>query len=85
MDKVTRETLVDYILEYEEGTIDVPRFFALFSFILENRMLNQLQGSYGHTAYQLIEDGWLLDNGTYTDKTHQELETFYADTSGKEG
>ena len=83
--EITPETFVDYVIAFEEGDIDAPTVFKFFSYILKHGMINQFQGHYSRTARGLIEGGWLNEDGSYTEQTHQELEVFYADTSGKEG
>ncbi len=45
------------IIQYEDGELDEEETLALFQELVNNGMVWQLQGSYGHTAQALIEAG----------------------------
>lgn len=77
---VTKETLTDAIMGYEETHLDVPELFALFSYLIASGAWASLQGRYGRTAQSLINAGWFQASGDYTEKALNELKTFYPDS-----
>jgi len=62
--KVTDKNRVDFIMEYEDGTLSPEGTVALFSNLVKTGMAWQLQGSvYGRPAASLIERGVLDKTG----------------------
>jgi hypothetical protein len=55
--------MVDLIIEYEKGTLDVRSTLELFSRLVKNGYIWILQDSYGKMANQLIEQGILDKEG----------------------
>ena len=45
------------IIEYEDGDMPFPKIVELFQYLVDQRMISQLQGSYGRMAQRLIEAG----------------------------
>ena len=52
-------TIVELILAFEEGELSQKGTLALFSRLIESGSVWSLQGSYGRTATQLIDGGWI--------------------------
>jgi hypothetical protein len=62
--KVNASNLVNYIMEYENGTIRQEDFLQLFSYLIKTGYAWQLQGSiYGRPAASLIERGIISKSG----------------------
>ena len=60
---------VDEIIAYECGELDVQGTLTLFKHLIESGLVNSLQGHYGRTAVDLVENGYLTinrDKGTVT-------------------
>ena len=57
--KVNRSNMLDYIMDYEEGSLEENDVIELFQFLVDTGITWQLQGFYGRTAETLIEAGWL--------------------------
>jgi len=55
--------LIDYIIDYESGTLSDQDTLQMFSYIIKTGKAWSLQGHYGRTASSLIEDGWLDRQG----------------------
>ena len=51
--------MVEDILRYESGEMTGEEALAFFQYLVDTGLAWQLQGSYGRTAAQLIEDGLL--------------------------
>lgn len=64
--------LVTYIIEFEEGTLDLEGVLALFSHLIRTGQAWSLQGSYGRAASNLIENGIIAQDGTIL-KSAEEL------------
>ena len=45
------------IIAYEDGELHIGDIIELFQELIDSGMINQLQGSYGRTAAQLISEG----------------------------
>ncbi len=60
---ITNENRIDYIMDYEDGTIDDKRALELFSHLIQNGMAWSLQGHYGRTAKSLIESDYINRDG----------------------
>ena len=54
---------LDQIIAFEEGTLDLDGVLELFSSGIKSGLVWELQGFYGRTAAQLIEDGYLSKTG----------------------
>jgi hypothetical protein len=50
-------TIVDKIMAFENGDMEIEEIVAFFQELIDNGMAWQLQGSYGRTATALIEAG----------------------------
>ena len=59
---------VGYIIEFESGQLGDAGTIKLFSQLLKTEQAWSLQGSYGRAATALIDGGYLLRDGTVTDK-----------------
>ena len=57
--KVNRSNMLDYIMDFEEGSLEVNDVIELFQFLVDTRIAWQLQGFYGRTAETLIEAGYV--------------------------
>lgn len=55
--------MIDKIIQYECGELDEVDTLKLFSELVQNGMAWKLQGHYGRTASNLIEQGCLSDAG----------------------
>ena len=47
------------IIKYEEGELSEDDTVDLFASLIESGMVWKLQGHYGRTAKDLIDDGWI--------------------------
>jgi hypothetical protein len=54
------------MIAYEEGTISYQDFIELFSNLIKSGLCWQLQGFYGRTAMQLIDEGLITEQGRIT-------------------
>jgi len=57
--KVNRSNMLDYIMDFEEGSLEENDVIELFQFLVDTRIAWQLQGFYGRTAETLIEAGYV--------------------------
>ena len=57
--KVNRSNMLDYIIDFEEGSLEENDVIELFQFLVDTGMAWQLQGFYGRTAVALIEAGYV--------------------------
>lgn len=55
---ITVSTLIDQIMLYEQGELDMEETLYMFQELIDNGMAWRLQGHYGRTAQRLIEDGY---------------------------
>jgi hypothetical protein len=55
--------LVDAIIQYESGDLDVQGLFDLFAELIRTGQAWTLQGSYGRTARRLIDGEWISSDG----------------------
>lgn len=70
------DDIVDRIIQYEEGELGVRESVKLFSDLIKNGIVWQLQGSYGRTADSLIKSGVINMNG---DIDYARLDTLLQD------
>lgn len=59
----TKSKPYDYIsavIDFEQGTLEDKDVLILFQYLINTRLINQLQGFYGRTARDLINAGRLL-------------------------
>lgn len=49
--------ILDRICDYEAGEMDHDDMVAFFQTLIDTGMINQLQGSYGRTANNLVKLG----------------------------
>ena len=59
---------IDYIMQYENGELNDIQTLEMFSNFIKTGLVWNLQGSYGRTANALIEDGFIDNDGSLTDK-----------------
>jgi hypothetical protein len=57
--KVNRSNMLDYIMDFEEGSLEENDVIELFQFLVDTGIAWQLQGFYGRTAETLIEAGYV--------------------------
>lgn len=50
---------VGAIMDYEAGDLEECDVLTLFQYLVDTGLAWQLQGSYGRTAADLIEQGWV--------------------------
>lgn len=63
-EKITSKNLVNYIMDYESGTLDTENTLKLFSYLIKSGMAWKLQGSiYGRPARSLIDRGIISEKG----------------------
>lgn len=55
--KTTQLPLVEYIMEFEAGTLNETNTLALFQNLVDTGLAWTLQGSYGRMARTLLEEG----------------------------
>ncbi|HEX6685543.1 MAG TPA: hypothetical protein VF062_22400 [Candidatus Limnocylindrales bacterium] len=54
---------IDTIIAYENGELDEGEFVAFFADLVRTGLAWTLQGSYGRTARDLIEAGYITRDG----------------------
>jgi len=59
---------LDYIIRYEAGELNDKETLKLFSHLIKTGRAWQLQGSYGRTAWALIQDKFISKQGKLLDK-----------------
>ena len=55
--------IVDKIIDYESGDLEFTETLELFSELIKNGMVWQLQGHYGRVASFLIDNGYISKTG----------------------
>lgn len=55
--------VVDYMIQYEEGTLDREKVVELFQRLVDSGQAWTLQGHYGRTARMLIDAGYVIEKG----------------------
>jgi hypothetical protein len=60
-------SLVIDIISYESGELDDAETLELFGTLVKSGMAWTLQGHYGRTARDMIEAGYLTEDGEVTD------------------
>ncbi|WJN63318.1 hypothetical protein [Streptomyces phage phiScoe54] len=60
-------SLVIDLISYEEGALDDAETLELFGKLVKTGMAWTLQGHYGRTAKDMIESGYLTEDGEVTD------------------
>jgi hypothetical protein len=53
--------VVDFIIDFESGTLCDDAIIEGFQALIDSGAVWQLQGSYGRTAQQLIDQGYCYD------------------------
>jgi hypothetical protein len=74
MNKVNKTNYIDYIMDYEQGELTDLKTLDLFSFLIKDKICWNLQGHYGRTAKNLINEGWISPKGFINEElieTHQ--------------
>ena len=54
---ITARNALDYMMQFEDGTIASPDGVKLFQYLIDTGQAWTLQGIYGRTAKQLIDNG----------------------------
>ncbi|WJN62843.1 hypothetical protein [Streptomyces phage phiScoe2] len=62
------------LISYEEGMLDDGDTLALFGTLVKTGMAWTLQGHYGRTARNLIDSGYLTEEGEVTEFAEFELD-----------
>ena len=65
--------LVDYIIEYESGTLTDKDTLELFAKLIKSGDAWTLQGCYGRTAKTLIDNGLISNEGVINWDSYNEL------------
>jgi len=52
--------ILDQLIAYEMGEIEEEDTFDLFQNLVDTGLVWLLQGHYGRTAIQLLEEGWIM-------------------------
>lgn len=60
---VNSKNMMDYIMDYECGTLNDTKTLELFSHLIKTGMAWSLQGHYGRTASSLIENDYITKKG----------------------
>lgn len=55
--KTTQLPLVEYLMEFEAGTLNETNTLALFQNLVDTGLAFTLQGSYGRMAKTLLDEG----------------------------
>jgi hypothetical protein len=63
MAKTKKIDVVDLIIQYENGDITGKVFLKLFARLIKTGLAWTLQGHYGRTASQLIDNGYIDRDG----------------------
>ena len=72
--KITKGNLVDYIMSYEDGSLDTEGTLQLFSYLIKTGQAWSLQGSiYGRPAKSLIDKGIISQKGVINRNKLKEL------------
>lgn len=66
-------TLIDTIIAYEQGELNEEEIINLFAELIKTGHCWTLQGHYGRTAQQLINQGIITKKGTITQQGKQIL------------
>lgn len=61
--------MIDDIIAFENGELDDEGVLALFAGLIKSGVVWRLQGSYGRTAYSLIQQGLIDPAGNITGAT----------------
>jgi len=64
--KVNKDNLVNYIMDYESGDINAEDQINLFSYLIKTGQAWSLQGHYGRVATQMIDVGYIDEDGNIT-------------------
>lgn len=67
----TERDIVDEIIAYENGELDVQGVLSLFSYLISTGQAWSLQGSYGRAAQALIDNVLLTEEGELTDNAQE--------------
>ena len=65
--------LIDQIIRYEEGEMDMEEVVAFFAKLVKTGMAWDLQGHYGRTASTLIRNGYIDGEGEILTDMFDEL------------
>ena len=57
---VDATNVLEYITAYECGSITDEYYIALFQYLLDSGLAWKLQGSYGRTTVDLLNNGYLI-------------------------
>ena len=71
---VTERNLVEYLIEFEGGGLELTETIELFSHLVSTGNAWTLQGVYGRTAARLIELGYLNEQGLIN---YEKLDEYY--------
>ncbi len=61
--KKQKQVPIDQIIRYENGELDEEQTIEMFQQLIDTGLVWQLQGSYGRTAMNLIDEGFCTNGG----------------------
>jgi hypothetical protein len=70
---ITDKNRIDFIIDYENGTLNDVDTLHLFKHLIKNGMAWSLQGHYGRTATSLIDNEYLLANGDFNQEKLEDI------------
>ena len=74
MAKITKDNLVNYIMEYEDGSLNDKDTLKMFSYLIKTGIAWKLQGSiYGRPSQSLIDRGIINSKGVINKSKVKEL------------
>lgn len=62
------DDLTGQIIAYEQGELTIGAMLRLFAHLVQTGLAWSLQGHYGRTAAQLIDNGFLTRGGALTER-----------------
>ena len=60
MDKFKEYDFVGAIIAYEDGSMDIDGVIEFFQYMIDTGKIDHLQGSYGRSSKQLLDEGLIV-------------------------